>query len=294
MLRTRVLTAVLALIVLIGAALWAPALGFDVLLLTIMMVALFEWLGLLGLLPRRAAAIAAALGLVGVASLMFFPSIVLAAGGQGAALLPLYLLATLVWVVVAPIALSRGRSIGSRSGLGPAAAFVLCFATWLALLQADGIGKVFLLSVLLLVWVADTAAYFAGRAFGRRKLAPAISPGKTWEGVFGALAGNLLLAVMAITLAGPPSGGLGPTVFSLIDEQVGGGFLFLFVILITLVSVVGDLYESLLKRLRGVKDSSGLLPGHGGVLDRIDALMAVFPVTMAMVSLLELGRRGPV
>ena len=294
MLRTRVLTAVLALIVLIGAALWAPALGFDVLLLAIMMVALFEWLGLLGLLPRRAAAIAAALGLVGVASLMFFPSIALAAEGQGAALLPLYLLATLAWVVVAPIALSRGRSIGSRSGLGPAAAFVLCFATWLALLQADGIGKVFLLSVLLLVWVADTAAYFAGRAFGRRKLAPAISPGKTWEGVFGALAGNLLLAVMAITLAGPPSGGLGPTVFSLIDEQVGGGFLFLFVILITLVSVVGDLYESLLKRLRGVKDSSGLLPGHGGVLDRIDALMAVFPVTMAMVSLLELGRRGPV
>ncbi|MBU6142468.1 MAG: phosphatidate cytidylyltransferase [Betaproteobacteria bacterium] len=292
MLRTRVLTAVLALIVLIGAALWAPAFGFDVLLLAIMMVALYEWLGLLGILPRRAAAIAAALGLVGVASLVYFPSIVLAAEGQGAALLPLYLLATLAWVVVAPIALSRGRSIGSPSGLGPAAAFVLCFATWLALLQADGIGKVFLLSVLLLVWVADTAAYFAGRAFGRRKLAPAISPGKTWEGVFGALAGNLLLAAMAIALAEHQSGGFGPTIFSLINDQVGGGFLFLFVILITLVSVVGDLYESLLKRLRGVKDSSGLLPGHGGVLDRIDALMAVFPVTMAMVSLLELWRRG--
>ncbi len=293
MLRTRVLTAVLALIVLIGAALWAPAFGFDVLLLAIMMVALYEWLGLLGLLPRRAIAIAAAFGLVGVASLSFFPSIVLAAQGQGAALLPLYLLATLSWVVAAPIALSRGRSIGSPSGLGPAAAFVLCFATWLALLQADGIGKVFLLSVLLLVWVADTAAYFAGRAFGRRKLAPTISPGKTWEGVVGALAGNLLLAAMAIGLADGQFSGLGPTVFSLIGEQVGGGFLFLFVILITLVSVVGDLYESLLKRLRGVKDSSRLLPGHGGVLDRIDALMAVFPVTMAMVSLLELGRRGP-
>lgn len=292
MLRTRVLTAVLALIVLIGAALWAPAFGFDVLLLAIMMVALYEWLGLLGLLPRRAIAIAAAFGLVGVASLSFFPSIVLAAQGQGAALLPLYLLATLSWVVAAPIALSRGRSIGSPSGLGPAAAFVLCFATWLALLQADGIGKVFLLSVLLLVWVADTAAYFAGRAFGRRKLAPTISPGKTWEGVVGALAGNLLLAAMAIGLAGGQFSGLEPTVFSLIGEQVGGGFLFLFVILITLVSVVGDLYESLLKRLRGVKDSSRLLPGHGGVLDRIDALMAVFPVTMAMVSLLELGRRG--
>lgn len=293
MLRTRVLTAVLALIVLIGAALWAPAFGFDVLLLAIMMVALYEWLGLLGLLQRRAIAIAAAFGLVGVASLSFFPSIVLAAQGQGAALLPLYLLATLSWVVAAPIALSRGRSIGGPSGLGSAAAFLLCFATWLALLQADGIGKVFLLSVLLLVWVADTAAYFAGRAFGRRKLAPTISPGKTWEGVVGALAGNLLLAAMAIGLADGQFSGLGPTVFSLIGEQVGGGFLFLFVILITLVSVVGDLYESLLKRLRGVKDSSRLLPGHGGVLDRIDALMAVFPVTMAMVSLLELGRRGP-
>jgi len=293
MLRTRVLTAVLALIVLVGAALWAPAFGFDVLLLAIVTVALYEWLGLLGLLAPRAAAIAAALGLLGLASLLYFPPIMLAAEGSGAALLPLYLLATLVWVVAAPLALSRGRTIGGQSGLGPAAAFVLCFSTWLALLQADGIGKLFLLSVLLLVWVADTAAYFVGRAFGRRKLAPSISPGKTWEGVFGALAGNLFLAAMAIQLGSGQPDALGPNVFGLIGEQVGRVFLFLFVILMTLVSVVGDLYESLLKRLRGVKDSSGLLPGHGGVLDRIDALMAVFPVTMAVVSLLELGRGGP-
>ena len=293
MLRTRVLTAVLALIVLVGAALWAPAFGFDVLLLAIMMVALYEWLGLLGLVPQRAAAIAAALGFLGVASLLFFTPITLAAEGQGAALLPLYLLATLVWVVAAPLALSRGRTIGGQSGLGPAAAFALCFATWLALLQADGLGKTFLLSVLLLVWVADTAAYFAGRAFGRRKLAPSISPGKTWEGVLGALLGNLLLSVALSQWVSGPSEVPALTIFNLVGGQVGGVFLFLFVILITLVSVVGDLYESLLKRLRGVKDSSGLLPGHGGVLDRIDALMAVFPVTMAMVSLLELGRDGP-
>ncbi|MFZ9390807.1 MAG: phosphatidate cytidylyltransferase [Burkholderiaceae bacterium] len=293
MLRTRVLTAVLALIVLVGAALWAPAFGFDVLLLAIVTVALYEWLGLLGLLAPRAATIAAALGLLGLASLLYFPPIMLAAEGSGAALLPLYLLATLVWVVAAPLALSRGRTIGGQSGLGPAAAFVLCFSTWLALLQADGIGKLFLLSVLLLVWVADTAAYFVGRAFGRRKLAPSISPGKTWEGVFGALAGNLFLAATLNQFGSGLSDASTPTIFNLAVEQVGGGFLFLFVILITLVSVVGDLYESLLKRLRGVKDSSGLLPGHGGVLDRIDALMAVFPVTMAMVSLLELGRGGP-
>jgi phosphatidate cytidylyltransferase len=293
MLRTRVLTAVSVLIILVGAALWVPAFGFNVLLLAIIMVALYEWLGLLGLLPRWSAAIAAALGIVGVAGLLFFPSIMLAAEGQGAALLPLYLLATLIWVLAAPIALSRGSAIGGRSGLGPVVAFVLCFTTWLALLQADGIGKVFLLSVLLLVWVADTAAYFAGRAFGRRKLAPSISPGKTWEGVFGALAGNLLLAAVLGQLAGGPSGVFASNIFSLIGQQIGVGFLFSFVILITLVSVVGDLYESLLKRLRGVKDSSGLLPGHGGVLDRIDALIAVFPVTMAIVSLLELGPGGP-
>jgi phosphatidate cytidylyltransferase len=292
MLRTRVLTAVSVLIILVGAALWVPAFGFNVLLLAIIMVALYEWLGLLGLLPRWSAAIAAALGIVGVAGLLFFPSIMLAAEGQGAALLPLYLLATLIWVLAAPIALSRGSAIGGRSGLGPVVAFVLCFTTWLALLQADGIGKVFLLSVLLLVWVADTAAYFAGRAFGRRKLAPSISPGKTWEGVFGALAGNLLLAAVLGQLAGGPSV-FASNIFSLIGQQIGVGFLFSFVILITLVSVVGDLYESLLKRLRGVKDSSGLLPGHGGVLDRIDALIAVFPVTMAIVSLLELGPGGP-
>ena len=293
MLRTRVLTAVSVLIILVGAALWAPAFAFDVLLLAIMAVALYEWLGLVGLRPWRAAAIAAAFTLVGMASLLFFPAIMLAADGQGAALLPLYLLVTLMWVVAVPLALSRGHSIGGPSRLGPIAAFVFCFVTWCALLQADGIGKSFLLSVLLLVWVADTAAYFAGRAFGRRKLAPSISPGKTWEGVFGALAGNLFLAAMAIQLGSGQPDALGPNVFGLIGEQVGRVFLFLFVILMTLVSVVGDLYESLLKRLRGVKDSSGLLPGHGGVLDRIDALMAVFPVTMAVVSLLELGRGGP-
>jgi phosphatidate cytidylyltransferase len=293
MLRTRVLTAVSVLIVLVGAALWAPAFAFDVLLLGIMTAALYEWLGLVGLRPRHSAAIAAAFGLVGIASLLVLPAVMLAADGQGADLLPLYLLVTLMWVVAVPLALSRGRSIGGSSGFGPLAAFVFCFVTWCALLQADGIGKSFLLSVLLLVWVADTAAYFAGRALGRRKLAPSISPGKTWEGVFGALAGNLLLAAMATQLGSGESGTLGPTIFGLIGEQVGGVFLFLFVILMTLVCFVGDLYVSLLKRLRGVKDSSGLLPGHGGVLDRIDALMAVFPVTMAMVSLLELGRSGP-
>ncbi|NBW00561.1 MAG: phosphatidate cytidylyltransferase [Betaproteobacteria bacterium] len=293
MLRTRVLTAVVALIVLIGAALWAPALGFDLLLLAIMAVALYEWLGLLGLRPQRAATIAAAMGLAGGLSLLVFPSVALAATGQGSALLPLYILATLMWVVAAPIALSRGRTVGGRSAVGQAAAFLLCFATWLALLQADGIGKLFLLSVLLLVWVADTAAYFSGRAFGRNKLAPSISPGKTWEGVLGALAANLLLAAAMGQVGSAQPDGLAPTIFSLIRDQVGGIFLFLFVVLITLVSVIGDLYESLLKRVRGVKDSGGLLPGHGGVLDRIDALTAVFPVTMAMVSLLQLGRSGP-
>ena len=289
MLRTRVLTAAVLLILLIGVARWAPPLGFDLLLLIIVAFAFREWMVLLNVSALGSAASAIGFALLGVIGLIAFPSIMAAAQGIGSGVLPLYLLATLIWVIAVPIALNRFSGIGGQRLAGRAVAFALCLATWLALIQADGLGKGFLLSVLLLVWVADTAAYFAGRAFGRRKLAPAISPGKTVEGVIGALAANLLLAFGASQLnlvsADNPAG----SVFTLIYSSLGWGFLIAFVALITLVSVIGDLYESLLKRIRGVKDSGRLLPGHGGVLDRIDALIAVFPVTMGIVSLVQVG-----
>ena len=159
---------------------------------------------------------------------------------------------------------------------------VALLATWFALFQAKVIGVNFLLSILCLVWVADIGAYFAGRAWGRRKLAPALSPGKTWEGVAGAT-----LAVCALGFF-----------WQWLDQHIevdaasfftqsnlrwGHAGLVLWMVLLG-ASVLGDLFESMLKRVAGVKDSSGLLPGHGGVLDRIDALLPTLPLALWMLS----------
>ena len=157
---------------------------------------------------------------------------------------------------------------------------------WLAVLQAHRMGVNFLLSVLLLVWVADIFAYFAGRAFGlkftRNKLAPSISPGKSWEGVWGGMAGVLVLAAVWV-FADRQLGAALPSFYSLLLRQ-GLWFLALAVVFMGAMSVVGDLVESLVKRSVGVKDSSALLPGHGGVLDRIDALLPTLPLAMMLSS----------
>lgn len=289
MLFTRVLTATVLLIVLIGFAGWAPAIAFDVLLLVILAVACTEWMRLLGLGTGASAVVGLGFIGLGLFGLFSVPSVMATAHGIGQGVLPLYVMATLVWCVAVPVAIVRFTAIGAQRFAGRAVAFALCFAAWCALLHADGLGKAFLLSVLLLVWVADTAAYFAGRAFGRHKLAPKVSPGKTREGVAGALAGTLLLAIvlapMPWTSQANPAGNL----FSFLVLHLGWAVTLMVVVMITLISVMGDLYESLLKRLANVKDSGSLLPGHGGVLDRVDALIAVFPVTMGIVSLIQSG-----
>jgi phosphatidate cytidylyltransferase len=161
--------------------------------------------------------------------------------------------------------------------------------TWLAVVQAREIGITFLLSVLLLVWMADVAAYFAGKAWGGRyskvRLAPAISPGKSWEGVWGGMAGVLLLALVWLALERggvlPP-----PSLYGHLQGQGGWGLLLLALVFLTAMSVVGDLVESLVKRSAGMKDSSRLLPGHGGVLDRVDALLPTLPLAMMFHTLL--------
>jgi phosphatidate cytidylyltransferase len=161
---------------------------------------------------------------------------------------------------------------------------VALWLAWLAVAQARAIGINFLLSILVLVWVADIFAYFAGRAFGgrvsRSKLAPSISPGKSWEGVWGGMAGVLVLALVwrwvdsawAITT---------PSLYSHLGMK-GWWLLMIAVVFLSAMSVVGDLFESLVKRSAGVKDSSGLLPGHGGVLDRVDALLPTLPLAMML------------
>jgi phosphatidate cytidylyltransferase len=144
----------------------------------------------------------------------------------------------------------------------------------------------FLLSVFALVWMADIGAYFSGRAFGGRftlrKLAASISPGKSWEGVWGGMLGVLLMAVIW-RYADAASGSKTPSFYTLLSER-GLSFMVVAVVFMAAMSVVGDLVESLFKRAAGVKDSSNLLPGHGGVLDRVDALLPILPLAMMLVS----------
>ena len=149
-----------------------------------------------------------------------------------------------------------------------------------AVAQARTIGINFLLSVLLLVWVADIFAYFAGRAFGKRKLAPAISPGKSWEGVWGGMAGVLVLAVCWVWADASLHAGVASLYTRLLAH--GWPVLLIAALFMAAMSVVGDLVESLVKRSVGAKDSSGLLPGHGGVLDRVDALLPTLPLAMML------------
>ena len=161
------------------------------------------------------------------------------------------------------------------------------WVAWLAVTKARMMGINFLFSVLVLVWVADIFAYFAGRLLGgrffHRKLAPSISPGKTWEGVCGGMVGVVLCAFVwrsfddaAISDQSSLYSRLG---------AMGSAFMVLAVLFLATMSVVGDLIESLFKRSASVKDSSGLLPGHGGVLDRVDALLPILPLAMMLSTL---------
>ncbi|RSZ60324.1 phosphatidate cytidylyltransferase [Massilia atriviolacea] len=153
-----------------------------------------------------------------------------------------------------------------------AISIVACFAAIVLFFKHSA---VYLLSVMALVWIADIGAYFSGKAFGKRKLAPSISPGKSWEGAIGGGIAVLVLASLSILFGGPL---LADTFAVKLQARLGwGGALAVLVVLVA-ASVVGDLVESQLKRRAGVKDSSNLLPGHGGVLDRIDALVPVLPL----------------
>jgi phosphatidate cytidylyltransferase len=158
---------------------------------------------------------------------------------------------------------------------------VVLLLTWVALYQAKLRGTNFLLSVLALVWAADIAAYFSGRRFGRRKLAINISPGKSWEGVVGGMVSVLIVGVVwCWTDQTQPVDSL--SVYSLMLQR-GWLFALLGTVFLVAMSVVGDLIESLIKRSAGVKDSSQLLPGHGGVLDRVDAILPTIPLALMLV-----------
>lgn len=282
MLRQRIITAVIMLAVLV-AALWsASPVPFIVLALVMMAAAAWEWARLNGVQGAGALALGAAMVLA--CGLSWW------AGWVNEPFRAWWLVVAL-WVVVGGLLISVGVDGWSRVpalvrlALGLAALWV----AWLAVVQARMVGVNFLLSVLALVAAADIAAYFAGRAFGgqlvARKLAPSISPNKSWEGVFGGMAGVLLLAALWIFFdrqIAPAD--WSRSLYSHLWQ--GGGLVWLVPSVIALagLSVVGDLVESLVKRAAGAKDSSQLLPGHGGVLDRIDAQLPTLPFAMALVT----------
>jgi phosphatidate cytidylyltransferase len=183
--------------------------------------------------------------------------------------------ATMFWLLVAPWWLRGQWRMQSKLVFALVGALVL-LATWVALVEMQAQSPGLLLAMMAIVWIADTAAYFAGRRFGRRKLAPSISPGKTWEGVYGALLAVAIYSGLLLLFAHD----LGYTrALSVASAAVWLAA----VLLLAVLSMVGDLFESQLKRQRGIKDSGNILPGHGGVLDRIDALTAAMPAA-ALVS----------
>jgi phosphatidate cytidylyltransferase len=160
--------------------------------------------------------------------------------------------------------------------LGLLIGIVVLFPTWLALVQLRVVGPGVLLAIMATVWMADIAAYFSGKTFGKHKLAPTISPGKTWEGAIGAGIGVVFYGI-ALRLG-----------FSF--EPVGLPLWVLGLLAVTAISIMGDLYESMLKRQAGIKDSSNVLPGHGGVLDRIDSLTSTLPVVALLWLLASRGQ----
>lgn len=177
--------------------------------------------------------------------------------------LAVYLIAAMFWCLIIPFWLRTRWALGSGVA-GLLTGLVVLFPTWLALVQLRIPGPGVLLALFAVVWMADIAAYFSGKAFGKNKLAPNISPGKTWEGAIGAVIGVIIYGVVMRI----------PTGFSPIPLPIWVVAL----IVVTAVSIIGDLYESMLKRQAGIKDSSNVLPGHGGVLDRIDSLTSTMPI----------------
>ena len=260
MLRTRVITALALLMVLLPALFYLPQELWLAVVLAGVLVAAWEWAHLAQLDGAAMWCFVASTGVAAGLLLMVFPALVRAVYG----------IAFLFWVVAVPcmfFTLAR-----PRGWLAAAAGWCVLLPFAAALADLRALGAWWLISIMALVWVADIAAYFAGRAFGRHKLAPTISPGKTWEGVAGAVVAVALYAMGNQYLDNP-----------LLASVPWWAVLVIVGIVLTAVGILGDLFESAMKRAAGLKDSSHLLPGHGGVLDRIDSLTSTLPVAALLL-----------
>ena len=280
MLQQRILTALALLAILLPALFYTSTIPLAAVVLALMAAGAWEWGRLNGLGQNGALAVSAVC--VALCAVTWWM------GWLDQPLPVFWLVGGGLWVLSVVWLLKVGVPGWSRipAAVRLVAGVLLLWMAWVAVVQARKVGINFLLSVLLLVWVADIFAYFAGRTFGlrftKRKLAPSISPGKSWEGVWGGLAGVLLMAVLWV-LADAHWQLQVPSLYTRMVSQ-GWWLLAIGVLFMVAMSVSGDLVESLIKRSAGVKDSSGLLPGHGGVLDRVDALLPTLPLAMMLMS----------
>lgn len=258
MLKQRIITALILLPIALCGFFLLEGAGFAMFIGMVVSLGAWEWARLAGL-DEQPARVGFALAVAVLLYLMYFvPGIALFA--LGAAII-WWLVAT-VLVLTYPESSVRWSSLVSKLVIG----LLILLPAWqgLVLIKQSPQGNWLILAVMVLVWGADIGAYFSGKAFGKRKLAPAVSPGKSWEGLIGGLIASLIITLLVgLKRAWPP----GQLLLCLCGAAV-----------VVLISVVGDLTESMFKRKSGIKDSSNLLPGHGGVLDRIDSLTAAVPV----------------
>lgn len=268
-LKTRIITALILAPIAIGGIFFLPPLGFALFTGAIITIGAWEWANMSGVTAPVARVAYAGVVAAVLYALLDVPAVAV------------LWLAVIWWVVCFLMVRSYPKGADHWGALPVRAimGLLVLVPAWVGLnhlrtgtFQFGDVANnlLVILYVFCVVWVADIGAYFAGRAFGKAKLAPRVSPGKSWAGVWGGLAAVAVFAVIVSQLA---SASVDQTVLLVIASLVTG-----------LVSVLGDLLESMLKRFRGIKDSSQLLPGHGGIMDRIDSLTAAIPVFALIIT----------
>ncbi len=267
MLKTRIITALVIATLLIPAIFFLDAQSWALLTAAITGIAAWEFARLASFAKSGQIGFGATVGVLASGATLLLDAAQIHVFGMVA-----LCLSVAFWLGVVPFWLRARWEVKAVWKMWLVGLVVL-LPTWYALIAVRDHGPVWLFGALLLVALADIAAYFFGRAFGKRKLAPNISPGKTWEGAYGAMFSVTLLALVAMWSSEGFS--FGRTVLLLVAMP-----------LLTLVSIAGDLFESMLKRQVGMKDSSQLLPGHGGVLDRIDSHTAALPLIALLLAVL--------
>lgn len=272
MLKQRVITAIILFVLFLTAVFTLPAFGWAMLVSLMIWQGATEW-ARLSKMPTGLIIVYCIATLLLMLGMLWLNN--RSVSQDSAILLPhlfWYLASVILWVLVVPAWMILGWQLQNRWLMG-LLGWIVLIPTGLAMIDLRSTSAWLLLGVMFVVWLADTAAYFSGRKFGKNKLAPSISPGKTWEGVYGAL----VFVTIYVSVIGWGTG--------LIKSYT----MFAGIVIISwfwvALSVVGDLFESAIKRQAGVKDSGTLLPGHGGLLDRIDALTSTLPFVALVMSL---------